>query len=230
MGSPGAWVCIEELWAIDLLAVSSWSSPPNRPAGVRFPRVGYEVKVSRRDYRREVMRPHKRAGAVSRCHVFYFAVPAGLLRPAEIDFVEPADWDHTAFCRVACPGPAEGTVERWSKYHPVRCVRGSLHDGSGLEPRAVCPVCGGRGYERKARVELEAPTLWVPKDVGLIEVTPDGQTRIVRKAPVRRKPVDIPQHWIGHALRWVSVRPDPRHHGRSNEAYAAEPEDVAAVG
>jgi hypothetical protein len=199
MGSPGAWVCIEELWAIDLLAVSSWSSPPNRPAGVRFPRVGYEVT-------------------------------AGLLRPAEIDFVEPADWDHTAFCRVACPGPAEGTVERWSKYHPVRCVRGSLHDGSGLEPRAVCPVCGGRGYERKARVELEAPTLWVPKDVGLIEVTPDGQTRIVRKAPVRRKPVDIPQHWIGHALRWVSVRPDPRHHGRSNEAYAAEPEDVAAVG
>jgi len=76
---PGPWTCIEEWRGIDLLALSAHAngSPPYR-------RVGYEVKISRGDYRRELVKPDKRAFALSVCHEFYFAVPAGLLRPGEV--------------------------------------------------------------------------------------------------------------------------------------------------
>jgi hypothetical protein len=75
----------------------------------------------------------------------------------------------------------------------------------------VCPTCGGTGYLRKSRVERCAPTLWVPRDVGLVTVSARG-CRVVKKAPVR---VPRELHWkeVAQLVRWVSVRPDPRHRG-----------------
>lgn len=76
---PGPWTCIEEWDGVDLLAFGCH--------GPRH-RIGYEVKVSRSDYRSELDRPDKRAPAVAACHRFYFAVPRGLLKPEEIDATE----------------------------------------------------------------------------------------------------------------------------------------------
>lgn len=93
MGSrtvPGAWTCIEELLGCDLLAIAAHKRPVNGPAGgAHYPRVGYEVKVSRADYRKEIRDPSKRAGAVGFTHAFYFAVPAGLLKPVELVLRQP---------------------------------------------------------------------------------------------------------------------------------------------
>lgn len=161
---PGPWTCIEEWRGVDLLAFSVHSSPPSgRTCGLSYIRVGYEVKVSRSDYRVELRRPEKRAAARAMCHEFYFAVPRGLLKPEEI---------------------AEG-----SDHLPI---------------------------ER---------ALYVPEDVGLVEVDGRG-ARVVRKSPVNRAPA-APfrlgggnEHRLGGGdrelhdfVRWVSARPDPRHDG-----------------
>jgi len=75
-GGPGPWTCLEEWANIDLACFSAWSS-------AKPPIVGYEVKVSRSDYRRELLKPGKRELAVSACHAFYFATPKGLLTKEE---------------------------------------------------------------------------------------------------------------------------------------------------
>lgn len=83
---PGPWTCIEELLGCDLVAFSAVQRPHNGPGkGATYPRVGYEVKVSRADYRKELRQPWKREKAVGYCHAFYFAVPLGLLDPFEVE-------------------------------------------------------------------------------------------------------------------------------------------------
>lgn len=89
---PGPWTCIEEWGGIDLLALAATSSAPNgagssSPPGLprRYSVIGYEVKVSRSDYRAELRKPSKRLLARDACHRFYFAVPAGLLREDELE-------------------------------------------------------------------------------------------------------------------------------------------------
>ena len=76
---PGPWTCIEEWMGIDLLALCA-TKASRVPYGV----VGYEVKVSRADYRSELRKPEKREEARAMCHEFYFAVPRGLLRDDEL--------------------------------------------------------------------------------------------------------------------------------------------------
>jgi hypothetical protein len=75
-----------------------------------------------------------------------------------------------------------------------------------------CPVCGGDGHLGLSRVEREAPTLWVPADVGLIEVDGNG-CRITRRSPRRTnpKPIAVSRKHINDLVRWVSHRPDLRH-------------------
>lgn len=110
----GAWVCIDEAFSgianmcggIDLLAVGAWKSAKadGLPGAGRYPTqnvaVGYEVKVSRSDFRRELYGyrsgptakkkksvppwPGKAEIALSLVHYFMFAVPQGLLYPDEI--------------------------------------------------------------------------------------------------------------------------------------------------
>lgn len=93
-----------------------------------------------------------------------------------------------------------------------------------------CPTCGGKGHLARSKVENEWPMLWVPNDVGLIEVYASGVTRIVRESPKNLMPKSIIglESWdsprisedranrgrrqaIADIVRWASNRPDPRH-------------------
>lgn len=215
--SPGPWTTIEEWYGIDFLAFSAWSKPP--PARARYSRVGYEVKVSRADYRREVLHPAKRSAAVGFCHEFYFAVPDGLLQAHEIAFVEP-DWMHgidsyEEFSRGLCTARCHRQRgERLSGREKQVATTEEDDEGYGRSPMKwvweVCPTCKGAGYMEKSRVEREAPTLWVPADVGLLTVSPRG-CRVVKPAPLREPRGISGDQLLSDLVRWVSVRPDPRH-------------------
>lgn len=76
----GEWVFLREALGIDALAISCWAGR-RRPA---FPRVGYEVKVSRSDWLRELKQPGKREFAMSICDRFFFAAPWGLIKLDEV--------------------------------------------------------------------------------------------------------------------------------------------------
>lgn len=280
---PGQWTCAEELWGIDFLAWSAWKEKR---------RVGYEIKVSRSDYRRELLKPDKRAPAKQRLHQMYMAVPAGMLTPAEVAFKEPI-WEDGAFARQSCPDgcvsaarrgrgvhdrymPRQGTVardhvpvpivvreppysvvamyrdDRNVARHELRRARRRPYRGEEGPPpepeiteadidefiaaaaeleveRSVrshgwtsrtCPTCGGKGYVKGARVEdADIPTLWVPADLGLVEVHlgPRGGLSVkeVKRAPILT-PRRLSDSEMAEAFRWISCRPDPRHHPRTN--------------
>jgi hypothetical protein len=210
--TPGAWTVLEEFNGIDLLAIAAWSSAGRVP----YARVGYEIKVSRQDLRRELLRPNKRALAVAWCNEFYFAVPKGLLTPDELAWQEPEAYQDAEqwgalFVRVGCDYSDEIEVEYTAGHTYKRtrhCYRGKL---SNYDLSAVpCPACGGKGYLEKARVEVEAPTCWVPTDVGLVEVDGRG-TRAVRQSPLRKEVPALGPGELANLVRWVSVRPDSRH-------------------
>jgi hypothetical protein len=164
----GQWTCIEEWRAIDMLALNAWSK-----ADV----IGYEVKVSRSDMRGELLRPDKRSAAVAMTTEFYFAVPAGLLTPAEIAWQEP-EWRPGDFRRKPCPGVPEfgglpfpnARHQRWGGV----CSR---------EPKR------GRGLRRRYLVNVPDP----PKIVRVPEWfgTRDGEDAAARIARyMERNPYD----------------------------------------
>jgi hypothetical protein len=240
------WVCLREWCRIDLLALECW-------AKARV--VGYEIKISRGDMRAELLKPTKRAEAVSRTTQFYFATPAGMLTDEEKTFVEPEEWGFADFERGLCTNPDCRARHRvngrgWMRRLPSPRgpkFRGTDDEGStisfgsgrdrGTRPdgstysysygmTACCIVCGGYGRVGKSRVELEAPTLWVPRDVGLMEVDVDGSTRVVKQAPRRDEPKtiigdvvagaranDIARHGVAQLVRHASAYQDPRHRG-----------------
>jgi hypothetical protein len=99
-------------------------------------------------------------------------------------------------------------------------------DDQGFD-RVPCPTCGGSGYTSKSRAELEAPYLWIPPDVGLIEVDGRG-CHVAKPAPRNKFPKlivgDVPsdaipedvrnrmqRQAVADIVRWASNRPDPRH-------------------
>lgn len=243
---PGQWVTLTEWCGIDLLALDCWQSGHV---------IGYEVKVSRSDLRSELLNPTKRMEAVSRCTEFYIATPPGLLTPDELVWVQPSDWTLNDFVRDPCTNPdcrADASPRGWAKKQPK--PRGSkrrgtekegltVHlgfgrdtgthsDGStysiGYEISACCNVCKGFGQIGRSRVELEAPQLWIPPDVGLVEVDRRG-VHLVKPSPKNKFPKTIlgdepdreRRFADGHArrqrqaisdlVRWTSFRPDPRH-------------------
>lgn len=237
-GMAGPWTCLEEWMGIDLLAWSAWASV----GGYR--RVGYEVKVSRSDLRRELLRPHKRSRQVAWCNEFYFAVPRGLLKPDELDYLEP-EWEDGDFSRTPCPNSR--SRENRAEWR-LRCSRGTVqelmigplnmpahwrHDSrywpKESERRYVdvpCPGCCGLGYAERSRVEREAPTLWIPRDVGLV-VVDGGGTRVLQKSPVRRDVPSLSPKEIGQLIRWTSMRPDPRHAGVGSPQTVPVPVDAS---
>lgn len=73
----GEWACFVEFQRIDFFAMACW---PSR----RYERVGYEIKVSRSDFRAEMRKPGKRRGALMLCNRFYFATPANLVHAVEV--------------------------------------------------------------------------------------------------------------------------------------------------
>jgi hypothetical protein len=62
---------------LDGLAMNCW-----RTKG--FVTIGYEVKVSRSDFRGELKKPEKTAASAALCSAFYFAAPFGLIKPSEV--------------------------------------------------------------------------------------------------------------------------------------------------
>jgi len=209
-----AWTVIEEWEEIDLLAFSAHRHPQGaRSRKSDYPRVGYEVKVSRSDFRRELLRPGKRLKARNMCHEFYFATPKGLLTDEEKAFVQPEEWGWSAFQRQPCSGedtcfPAKHVVYNYKE----RGFKGTTRIvPDALEGWVVCPHCQGKGYSEVSQAEQEAPTLWIPPDTGLIEVD-ENRSVVVRPSPVRT-PLPLTDQQVHDLIRWISVRPDPRHYG-----------------
>jgi hypothetical protein len=201
---PGPWTVIEEYRCIDVLAFSAWSSAR------RYARVGYEVKVSRADLRRELLRPDKRQANVEWCNEFYFAVPAGLLRPEELAFDEPI-WQPEDWVGERCPRGCAPNGRRKTTRLRVPIPRTTRSQWDGWWDYVNCPTCNGKGTVAPSRVERETPALWCPRDVGLILVDERG-TRVHRKSPRRREVPALTPEELGPLVRWVSMRPDPRHH------------------
>lgn len=241
------WLCLQEWARIDLLALECWQA-----ARV----IGYEVKVSRSDMRAELLDPSKRMTAVGRCTQFYIAVPSGMLTSDELAFEEPFDWSFDDYERQICTNPdcharRYLTGRGWMKR--ARKPRGSSRRGtdsegesisfgpgvdSGTHPdgstyynsyerRACCVVCSGYGRLGRSRVEVEAPTLWVPRDCGLVEVSANRGVVTVKTAPVNKTPAPIiggeadpsehrnrlQRHGLALLARHASAYQDPRHRG-----------------
>lgn len=126
---------------------------------------------------------------------------------------------------VPAPIPEVFVVPSWDRpregedaaAHAARYVssRFRYRDDEHLVP---CWKCGGKGYLNKSRVELEAPTLWVPRDVGLVTVSARGCT-VVKRSPrrVTPEPIASGRRSINDLVRWVSHRPDVRHCRGSTE-------------
>lgn len=240
------WVTLTEWCRIDLLALECW---------YQARAIGYEVKVSRGNMRSELLDPSKRTEAVRRTTHFYFAVPAGLLTADEIAFEEPDDWTFEDFDRPRCTNPdcqAKGRIggrgfmrrrvsSRSSSLKGSDSEGASIYLGSGRESgrhpngasytitykrMACCVLCQGYGTTAKSRVELEAPTLWIPRDCGLVEVDARG-IRVVKLAPARKAPklVDgreasdnettnrLARQGVAQLVRHASAYQDPRHKG-----------------
>lgn len=75
------WALVEEVNRVDLLAVGCW-----RSTGYRW--HGFEVKVSRSDWRRELAKPGKAQDHL--CHAWTVATLPGIVQPGEL----PAGWGH----------------------------------------------------------------------------------------------------------------------------------------
>lgn len=172
---PGAWTCIDEMLGCDLLAIAAHKRPVNGPGAINYPLVGYEVKVSRSDYRKELRCSFKRAKAVSRTNAFYLAVPAGLLKPVELVRRSSAgDKERTLWipddvglvvvtargCSVVHESPTRprlaplnaqtlGTCARYISSHPD-----PRHVGVVETDRALCQQL--RDDERRRRAESDA--------------------------------------------------------------------------
>lgn len=223
---PAEWTVLEEYRNVDVLAWSAWGSGE---------RIGYEVKVSRGDMRRELLDPSKTQLTMRFCHRVYFAVPAGLLTKDELAW-KPPKWEREDFERPRCTNEAcrlsryrigrraprasrlKGDYEAATVYLGTVTVtgtdvRGGTYTFEG-EVTACCVACRGTGATGPSRVEREAPTLWVPAGTGLVEVHESGVTRVRRPAPPRAG-VESPaptDHALGQLVRFASMRPDPRHH------------------
>jgi len=81
-----AWALIEQVGNgtgyradrhIDALAMGLW---PSRGLEIH----GIEIKISRSDWKRELLKPDKAEPIAERCHRFFVAAPAGLLDPTEL--------------------------------------------------------------------------------------------------------------------------------------------------
>ncbi len=113
----------------------------------------------------------------------------------------------------AWEGPRDGEDERTAAIRYADSRRRHRDD----EARVPCWACGGKGYLERSRVEREAPTLWVPRDVGLVVCGRNG-TRVVKASPKRKDPAPIAatRQQINDLVRWVSHRPDRRHRRDGN--------------
>lgn len=79
----GRWATVVEFDRIDFLAVACWQSDS-------YVVHGYEIKVSRSDWLRELKSPRKADMSMGRCDHWWLAAPAGILKPGEL----PEGWGY----------------------------------------------------------------------------------------------------------------------------------------
>lgn len=202
---PTPWTCIEEFMSIDLWCLAAWTKPaPASPKCQTYPRIAIEVKVSRSDLKSELYKPSKRAKAWAFSDQFYIATPTGLLKEDEIAWKQP-DYEPTDFVRLACPNGCRKIRHREGTWYWKPSEPGGFR-GSQME----CDLCSGKTWVDKSRVEKEAPMVWIPPDVGLIEVDSIG-CRFTKTAPVNTARQELSPAAVGQLARWISIRPDPFH-------------------
>jgi hypothetical protein len=83
--------------SFDFWTINTWPSK-----GLKT--IGYEIKVSRSDFARELENPRKRKALEEVCHECYFAAPKGLIDPREL----PEGWgliEATNVLRIAVRAP-----------------------------------------------------------------------------------------------------------------------------
>lgn len=199
---------------IDLWCLAAWTKPsPASRKCQTFPRIAIEVKVSRSDLKSELYKPHKRAWAYSHSDQFYIATPKGLLKEEELAWKQP-EYTPADFVRQPCPNGCRKIKHRkgtwyWNPDAP------SLSRYKQLGATVECDACDGKAWVDKSRVEKEAPMVWIPPDVGLIEVDGLG-CKFTKYAPVNEDRQELSPSLVGLLARWISIRPDPFHHHLRN--------------
>lgn len=79
----GKFANVVEFCGTDFLSVALWPS-------LDFTVRGFEIKVSRGDWLRELKQPTKAADGMARCDFWYLAAPPGILKPGEL----PDSWGY----------------------------------------------------------------------------------------------------------------------------------------
>lgn len=219
---PGVWVTVEEWNGIDLLAIGVTHATHRAW-------IAHEVKVSRSDLRAELLHPYKRDAYKTFATQLYLAVPDGLLKPDEIEYEEP-EYEFRFDCPEQCAHRSGGSKTKIRVPAPI--VRESRCNGREASydddwAYVTCPTCNGFGSPSFGEFVAEAPTLWVPRDVGLILVS--GRKAWVEKEAPKMTPKDLDRETVGYLARWISARPDPRHAGIVDNAREAQRLERAAA-
>ena len=236
-GMVGQWTCIEEWRNIDLLALNAWQKADVIGYEVKVSRSDMRGELLAPDKRAAGVAMTTEfyfavpAGLLTAAEIAW-----------EEPEWEPADFERASCPGVPRFGGRRhssamferygGPCRRWERrgyqvrvalpevivtpdwFRPADENRDALYAQSHYyeERYAPCPTCGAKGYLEKSRVEREAPTLWVPRDVGLITISARG-CRVVKKSPRRKdpKPIATSRQHVNDLVRWVSHRPDVRH-------------------
>lgn len=219
---PGVWITVEEWNEIDLLAIGVTHA-------TKRAWIAHEVKVSRSDLRTELLHPYKREAYKTFATQLYLAVPDGLLKPEELAYEEP-EFTFGFDCPASC-AHRRSTKTKTKIRVPAPVVRGTICDGRHASydddwEYVTCPTCKGSGSPAFTEFVANAPTLWVPRDVGLILVS--GRKAWVEKEAPRIEPKALDRESVGYLARWISARPDPRHAGIVERARETQRENRAA--
>lgn len=221
---PTPWTCIEEFMNIDLWCLAAWRLPAPASRNCKtYPRIAVEVKVSRSDLKAELYKPSKRKWAWEHSDQFYLAVPKGLLKEDELEWKQP-DYEPSDFLRQPCPNGCRKIRNRTGTFYWKPTEPGGFR-GSNVE----CDACGGKTWVEKSRVEQDSPMVWVPPDVGLIEVDHIG-CRFTKPAPVNTDREELHPSMVGILARWISIRPDPFHSYLRNLKGLTSREERAKLG
>lgn len=171
----GEWLFYREAWNIDAYVIRCWRG------GIGQRRIAYEVKASRADFRREIAKPEKRAGALERSHQMFFACPEKLISkdevPPECGLVWvtdkgttrlmkkasiriPRDFTHEEFLYLArLPMFRDGQIELERKARGLKSENEYLRDRLKLRDGSIDALT--RALVRMSREALVEGTYWV---------------------------------------------------------------------
>ncbi|MCA1571061.1 MAG: hypothetical protein LC798_12210 [Chloroflexi bacterium] len=233
----GQWTCIEEWRNIDVLALNAWKQADVIGYEVKVTRSDLRHELLRPDKRADAVAMTTEfyfavpAGMLSAAEIAWEEPewqPGDFRRvtcPGVPEFGGPAypgarheRWGGRCSrlvreYKVPAPIPEVIALEGWQRRRDENedeAIERYLQDS--YRHRVRCWACGGRGYLERSRVEREAPTLWVPRDAGLVMVGRRGCS-VIKASPKRRDPVPLAatRRELNDLARWVSHRPDPRH-------------------